>query len=412
MKGPHTGPGSHSAKVRRCNERRLLHALRRTGQASKADLARLTNLTTTAVDSYIAPLARAGLIEFPDRHVDGRRDQPALRVRLASRGAFGIGARLDRTRIETVLVDFAGQLLGRRVHDAALPHPADVLEIVQDDIHHLLQVLTAEERTRLAGVGVAQPHNAGSRQRESCLPSETFLVWDETRFAGELERALSLPVCSEYDGTAAAIAELFYGCGRHRDDFLYLFLGPAVGGGIAVDGDCLRGASAHAGDSRAMPSSPDRLASASRPMGRWDVLLSRASLDALSRHLRASGEAVEHRAGLEDCIARCQPTVDEWLDDCVDALAPALRAMVCVLDVPAIVVDADVDAGLIDKLIRRLRVALSADAPQARGAPRLLHGTFGAHAGALGAATLPMLFNFLPRAEMLPEPTESLDSMH
>ena len=40
---------------------------------------------------------------------------------------------------------------------------------------------------------------------------------------------------------AAAIAEIFYGCGRQRDDFLYLFLGPAIGGGIAIDGDCVRG---------------------------------------------------------------------------------------------------------------------------------------------------------------------------
>lgn len=399
MKGPHAGQGRHSANVRRHNERALLLALRRAGQASKADLARLANLTGACVDSAIASLAEAGLIEFAQQqHVGSRRDSSASRVRLAPRGAFGIGVRREHTRIETVLVDFAGQLLERRVHDRVPPHPSDALAIVRDDIHDLLRLLTGEERARLAGVGVAQPHYAASGQS---VPPEALRAWGEVDFPAELSQALSLPVWRENEGTAATIAELFYGCGRQRDDFLYLFLGQAIGGGIAVDGDCLRGASGNAGDFGAMPVSPHRLASAPQLMGRWDLLLSRASLDALVQHLRSRGEPVEHRASLEDCIARRLPALDEWLDDSIDALAPALRAMVCVLDVPVIVIDADVDAGFIEQLIRRLRVALAAGAPQARGTPRLLRGAFGAHASAIGAATLPMFFNFSPRADSL-----------
>ncbi|TAM02396.1 MAG: N-acylmannosamine kinase, partial [Paraburkholderia sp.] len=61
----------------------------------------------------------------------------------------------------------------------------------------------------------------------------------------------------------------------------------------------------------------------------------------------------------------------------------------------------DVDAGLIDTLMQRLRVALTATAPEARGTPVLVRGTFGPDAGALGAATLPMFFNFSPRAGIL-----------
>ena len=71
------------------------------------------------------------------------------------------------------------------------------------------------------------------------------------------------------------------------------------------------------------------------------------------------------------------------------------------LDVPAVVLDADVDAGLIDTLMERLRWAVAATAPEARGTPELVRGTFGPDAGALGAATLPMFFNFSPRAGIL-----------
>ncbi|WP_168788707.1 ROK family transcriptional regulator [Paraburkholderia aromaticivorans] len=401
MRSPHIGRGSNSANVRRYNERLLLQALRRTEPASKADLARQANLTGTAVGSIIASLGEAGLIEFTGRRLEGQRGQPASLIRLHPRGAFGIGVRLDRTSIETVLVNFAGEVLARRAHDVVLPHPAKVLEIVQDDIRGILQVLTSHERERLTGVGVAQPYNLGSWLRELGLPADTFRAWDGVDFAGELGRALSLPVFSENDGNAAAIAELFYGHGRQSDDFIYLFLGPAIGGGIAVDGDCLRGVSGNAGDIGVMPVPPSRLPSALQPRGQWDILLSRASLNALTRHLRYSGESIEKRADLEACMTRGLPAVDEWIDDCIDALAPALRSMLCVLDVPVVILDADVDCGLLNTLMKRLRTAMIATAPEARGTPEMVQGTFGPDAGAIGAATLPMFFNFSPRTGIL-----------
>ncbi|AGK50106.1 ROK family protein [Burkholderia thailandensis MSMB121] len=401
MRSPHIGQGSNSANVRRYNERLLLKTLRRAGSASKADLARLANLTGTAVGSIIASLAEAKLIEFAGRRAEGQRGQPASLIRLDPRGAFGIGVRLDRMRIETALVNFAGDVIGRRSHDTLLPPPAVVLDIVREDVAAMQRLLPAHERARLTGVGVAQPYNLGSWLREIDLPADAFGTWAEVDFARELDRAIELPVFSENDGNAAAIAELFYGCGRQRDDFVYLFLGPAIGGGIAVDGDCLRGVTGNAGDFAMMPVPPSRLPSAPKPRGAWDILITRASLNGLARHLRHCGETVETRADLEACVARGAKAVGEWIDDCVDALAPALRATLAVLDSPVVVLDADTDAGLIDTLIARLHAALAALAPEARGTPVLVRGSFGPDAGAIGAATLPMFFNFSPRAGIL-----------
>jgi len=91
----------------------------------------------------------------------------------------------------------------------------------------------------------------------------------------------------------------------------------------------------------------------------------------------------------------------EWLDDCVDALVPSLRASLAVLDLPAVVIDCDIDNGLIDDLIARIDTGLRHIAPEARQTPRLLRGSFRADAGAIGAASLPMFFNFSPRADVL-----------
>lgn len=216
-----------------------------------------------------------------------------------------------------------------------------------------------------------------------------------------LARAVNQPVFKENDGNAAAIAELFFGIGREENDFLYIFIGAALGAGAVIGGESLRGPTGNAADLGLMPVPPSRLASAPVSDRRWDILLSRASLNALARHLRHHGIAVRGHADLEACVKSGRPEVREWIDDCIDALVPSTRASLAVLDLPVVVIDCDIDSGLIDELMKRLDQGLRAIAPEARQTPRILRGSFRADAGAIGAASLPMFFNFSPRADVL-----------
>lgn len=400
MTPPRPGRGTNSVNLRQYNERTLLQRLRRAGEASKADLARWAQLTNTAVGSIVQSLEEAGLIETFGRRQDGQRGQPASLYRLNPKGAFGVGVRLDRTSIETVLVDLSGKMLARRAHDLLLPHPNKALELVQRDVASVLDVLGPGERQRLAGVGLAQPYNLGSWLRELDLEAD-FRVWDEIDFGALLAQAVQLPVFKENDGNAAGIAELFFGAGRASSDFLYLFIGPAIGGAVVVDGEGMRGRTGNAADVAMIPVPPSRLPSAPVTGKPWDILLTRASLNALIRHLRFHGEHIAGRNELQACYERGMPAVREWLDDCVDALVPAVRAAIAVLDVPMCVIDADIDGGLIEELMARLDDGLRSIAPESRGTPQLRRGSFGADAGALGAASLPMFFNFSPRADVL-----------
>ncbi|MBS0426583.1 MAG: ROK family protein, partial [Proteobacteria bacterium] len=285
--------------------------------------------------------------------------------------------------------------------DQLLPHPDEALALVQADVARVLAELSPVQRRRLAGVGLAQPYNLGSWLRQLDLEAD-FRIWDEVDFAQRLAQAVDLPVFQENDGSAAAIAELFFGVGRKENDFLYVYLGAALGAGAVLGGESLRGHTGNAADLGLMPVPPSALPSAPVPEGgKWDILLSRASLNALTRHLRHSGTPVVGHPQLEALVASGRPEVGEWLDDCVDALVPAVRATLAVLDLPAVVIDCDIDAGLIDTLIARTEQGLRAIAPESRQVPRLLRGSFGADAGAIGAASLPMFFSFSPRADVL-----------
>jgi predicted NBD/HSP70 family sugar kinase len=398
----HAGQGTLSSQIRHYNQRLILQRLRRLGEASKADLARAASLTNTAVGEIVRDLEARGLIRTIGKKHAGARGQPATMLQLDPDGAYAIGVRLDRSRIETVLTDLAGTILCHRTHDLELPPPAHTLEIVRSDVAALAGSIPVAQRRRITGIGLARPWNLANWLTELDLRRDVFVPWDSFEFASALGRASALPVFEENDGTAAAVAELFHGSGRRMDDFLYVFIGPAIGGGIVLGGNCLRGASNNAADVGVMPVGPSHLSSAPPLSDSQRILLGRASVNALIRHLRHRGNGVAGLGDLRAAIKADTTAMTEWLADCVDALVQPLLAARALLDVSTVIIDSDLDSIWIDALIARAGVALSAASAEARPPPRLLRGSFGAVAGALGAATLPLFIHFGPGTNTIP----------
>ena len=391
------GQGASSVHIRHYNQRLILQRLRRLGEASRADLARAASLTNTAVGEIIKQLEGGGLVRTIGKRHEGNRGQPATMLGLDPRGAYAIGVRLDRTRIETALTDLSGTVLSHRTHDHTLPAPEQTLELVRDDIEQLVRLVPTSRRRRITGVGVAKPYNLGSWLAELDLSAEVFAPWERAAFGSDLERVCGLPVVEENDGTAASIAELFHGHGRSQDDFLYVFIGPAIGGGLALGGQSVRGYAGNAGDVGMIPVRPSTLPSAVDRDGQ-DILLGRASLSALRRHLRFRNVPVsDDELGSEVGVA----AAGEWLADCADALTEPLLTARALLDVPVIVIDSDLPAAWIDRLLAQLEPRLARRVAEARTPPVLLRGSFGAMAGALGAATLPLFLHFGPGAGSL-----------
>ena len=402
MSAGRAGRGTNSVQIRQYNQRLVLQRLRRLGRASKADLARAAGLTDSAVGQIVADLEAFGLVEMVGKRHEGQRGQPATLLQIDPAGAFGIGVRLDRSRIEIVLADLGGRIIAEQTHDLDLPPPERALEIVRQDIESLLAKCSPETRRRVAGIGLARPFNLGSWLGLLDLSNAAALrEWDEADFAAALARETGLTVFDENDGTAGAIAELFYGIGHEADDFLYLFVGPCIGGGLALDGECRRGDSGNAGDVAVMPVPPSSLASAPPLVGPSEILLTRASINALIRHLRHHGHAIAGLGDLPEALVRHRALALEWVDDCAAALVGPILSMQALLDVTLVVLDSDLNRAWIDLLIERTNRLTTAAVAEARRPPRLVAGSFGATAGALGAASLPLFVHFGPRAGLL-----------
>jgi predicted NBD/HSP70 family sugar kinase len=180
-----------------------------------------------------------------------------------------------------------------------------------------------------------------------------------------------------------------------------VFIGTASGGGVILDGDYFRGATGNAGDLGLMPVAPSALATAPRPNRAFDILLTRASISSLIRHLRGSGVPIERRRDLDTAIEEHPRLVGEWLQDCAAALVAPLLSAACLLDVEVVVLDGDLPPPVITELVAKVRALLLDEAPEARAVPTLRAGTVGREAAALGAAILPLHLNFSPSSEIL-----------
>ena len=154
-----------------------------------------------------------------------------------------IGVDLGGTRIRAGVVGDDGRLIAR-TETLSDPRrgPAAVLDTVRQTITELAAPLD-----RLTALGIAC---AGQIHPESGVVVQApNLGWTNVPLAGELRRALDVPVVIENDVRAAAWGEFTSGAGVAANDSLVaVFVGTGLGSGAVLDGRLWRGAGNAAGE--------------------------------------------------------------------------------------------------------------------------------------------------------------------
>ncbi len=375
-------------------------ALRNTGSASKSDIARLVDLTPQAVTRIIDNFEQLGLVSRQGRRVSGK-GQPSIMYSIDPRGAYSIGVKVGRSDLELLLMDFGGEVIARQSHPYGVPEPTFILPRIKAGIEELSSKVPEGAVDKLFGVGIAMPWFMGAWTKELEMSDELAQQWNDINFEAEVEQLTDLPVFVENDCSAAAIAELQFGRGVQQSNFLYVFLGTFVGGGLILQGKLEAGAHGNAGALASMPVPPSSLDSVPAPAGPFEALLNRASLFVLRRHLAAHGIELHRVAHLHTVIDHARPLVQEWLDDCADALVHVLLSAVGVLDVEAVVIDGHLPSFLIAELAEMVRRRVHTHSPSGVFEPDILTGSVGADAVAYGGAILPFYANFVPDKAVL-----------
>lgn len=97
----------------------------------------------------------------------------------------------------------------------------------------------------LKAIGVGVP---GRINKNIILNAPNLPGWENINLAELLQRKYPVPVYLENDANAAGLAELLYGAGVGKKDFLYMTVSTGIGGGIISNGKLLTGHNHTAGE--------------------------------------------------------------------------------------------------------------------------------------------------------------------
>lgn len=388
--------GTNQTGVRLYNERLVLSLIRRHKSLPKADIARMTGLSPQTISIIINQLEADGLLlrGNPQR---GRIGQPSVPYSLNPDGAFAFGLKIGRRSVDLYLINFTGEILKLRHKIYPYPTPDGIMRFAREGIDEMMAGLPPDMARRMAGVGIAAPYEMWTWPEEIGAPREDIDAWRTVDIRADLARQLPWPVYFHNDITAACAAELIFGGGSEYLDYLYVYIGSFIGGGLVLNGHLFPGRTQNAGALGSMPS-PVAAASGRRS----PQLMNVASIYVLERKLIAQGRNPEVLwLSPDDWGDDLGPALDEWIGEVAESLALSIVAAVAVIDVGTVIIDGAFPQFVRQDIIARTREALERVNQQGLSAFKLVEGTIGNAARALGGASIPLLANFTQDREVL-----------
>lgn len=387
--------GSNQMGMSQFNERVVLQAVRLHGSMPKADLARLTNLSTQTVSLIINRLLEEGLVS-KRAPVRGKVGQPSVPIMLNPDGAFSIGIKIGRRSLDVLLVDFVGNTRERMSWTYPFPVADTVFGQIESALKSMAVLLGPKLLPRLCGIGIAAPLGLGGWQNLLEMAPEQANEWDRIDIGQRVQAMTALPVEFAKDTAAACVAELLLGRGRSIKNFLYVFVDIFIGGGLVINSHLHSGLHGNAG---AVGSLPLGMATpgAKHPPGQ---LLGDASLFNLEQLFMLAGL---DPAAAHDARALQEPFVthtEAWLDDAARAIALSINSATCLLDLEGVIIDGSFDRSLLERLLAEVERALECYSWEGVTRPQVLGGTVGSDARAVGGAFLPLYAHFAPDRDL------------
>jgi predicted NBD/HSP70 family sugar kinase len=375
------------------NERLMLHHVRRLGSIAKADLARVTGLSTQTASVIINRLLEEQLVRKLDV-VRGKIGQPSQPIALNPAGAYAIGVHIGRRSLEVMLLDLAGQPQFRAQVAYSYPEVDTVFAAIGAQLDAIVAQLGAQGAARICGIGVAAPLALGTWHHLLEQPPAHATQWSDIDIRARLQAMTALPVAFAKDTAAACVAELLAGRGSSWSDFLYIYLDTLAGGSLVVGGQPHAGAGGNAGALGSLPLRSATGAQRSLPA----QLLSVASLAMLEQRYAEAGLDAGAARDARALAAPWRAVTLSWLESAAEALAYAICNAACLVDLNAAIVDGKLDRGLLELLLARVDVALGHYDWAGAARPQVLAGEMGAEANVSGAAYLALHASFAPGA--------------
>ena len=378
--------GANQVRVRAYNERLVLSLVRRHSGLSKAEIARRSGLSAQTVSVIMRSLENDGLL-MRGEPLRGKVGQPSTPMRLNPDAVFSFGVKIGRRSADLVLMDFVGRIRLKLRNTYPYPMPEWILPFVVEGIAELEQRLSDDERQRIAGVGVAAPFELWNWAQEVGAPQTEMDLWRNVDLRSEIADRIDYPVFLQNDATSACGAELVFGAGQSYPDFLYVFIGSFIGGGVVLNSALFSGRTGTAGAIGPLPVQGQD--------GKTVPLLKIASIFVLEDMLRAKNIDPRPLWFSPDDWVDFGDELERWIESAAAALAQAVIASASIIDFSSVIIDGGFPPWVRTRIVVATRAALLVHDLQGVGLPEIVEGSVGSQARAIGGASLPLFSRYL-----------------
>ena len=358
---------------------------------SRAEIAQIAHLSRSTVSEVIGELLSTGLIaELGIGESRGGRRPIILEFR--DDIAVILGVELGAAHVGVALTDLRGRCVAwqRREHPVRTD-PQGSRKLVAE-LCDLCMDEGAGGRP-LVGIGVAVPSPVDP-SRPDRLSEVVLPTWNGRLGLDGLAARFGVPLLVDNDANLGALAEHWWGAGRHVDDFAYIKVATGVGCGYVINGEIYRGATGVAGEIGHLAIAPQGKQCICGLRGCLATLIGAQALLERAAELRPGypdsllGRQPETIAELEDAALAGDPLARRVATEAAEHLGIAVAGLLNLMNPSMVVIGGDL-AGLGELLLEPIRDTVSRRTLVSQvTAAALRTSELGPRAVAVGAATM------------------------
>jgi predicted NBD/HSP70 family sugar kinase len=235
-----------TTRMREHNSGLLLNLVFKQKGLSRADLARITGLSRSAVSAIVDGLIAERLVHEVGAGDSRGGRRPTLLEFNADAYAL-VGVELGASHLRVIASNLCARVRAvREVRHAVVDDPDGTLTVLGQLIDGVLAD-AGIAHDALLGIGVAVPCPLDLRIPDA-LCSQLMPAWQGVRIPRVLASRYGCSVSMDNDANLGALAERWWGAGASGEDLTYIKIATGVGAGHIIAGDVYRGSNGTAGE--------------------------------------------------------------------------------------------------------------------------------------------------------------------
>ncbi len=381
----HGAKGANAGRARSHNRQLVLGHIHAQGQTGRAQIGRLSGLSTQAASNIISDLLEDGLLCEVGRQAKGR-GLPAILYDIDPDGGYAFGFEVRPNAVFASLLNLKGETLYTQHQRVELATPEIITTLVKQLFTEAI-TQTKINRDKVLGAGIVMPGPFGVTQLSSMATS--LPQWQQIDAKSLFSQALNLEVIVENDANASALAERVSGAAKGLSNYAYIYFGAGVGLGMLNEGALVRGAFGNAGEIGYIP--------INTPKG-LQLLEECASRLSLEKTLAAAGKPVQEASELSALYQAKDKGVLDWIAQTISPLSQAISIVENLCDPQSIILGGAMPEDILEHIISQIEFTkISVSNRPHQDTPRLSCGNCGGMTAALGAAALVLNKQFTPQ---------------